>query len=235
MKGQYNYLEMAGLLLPALLAMFWFKAAGADSGRPKILSLPEPRLHSTYSVEQALLSRRSGRSYADAPLTLAEVSQLLWSAQGVSGREGLRTAPSAGALYPLTTYLLVGNVDDLPPGVYRYQPNQHGLTAIAAGDRRPQLAAAALSQSFIKEAPISVIFTAVYERTTAKYGERGIRYVHMEAGHASQNIYLQAAALNLATAAAGAFYDQQIQKVLELPANEQPLYIMPVGKRRLQR
>ena len=95
-----------------------------------------------------------------------------------------------------------------------------------------QLSAAALNQSCLSEAPVSIIFTAIYERTTAKYGERGIRYVHMEAGHASQNVYLQAAAMNLSTVAIGAFHQQKVQRVLDLPENEQPLYIMPIGKRR---
>lgn len=233
MRGLQGYGEMLWGLLPVgLLLLFWFKVANADSGGLTTLDLPEPRLKSEQSIEQALLSRRSGRSYADAPLTLAEVSQLLWAAQGVTDRRGLRTAPSAGALYPLETYVLVGKVEGLPAGVYRYQPHRHGLVEIAVGDRRTQLAAAALSQSFISEAPVSIVLTAVYARTTAKYGERGIRYVHMEAGHASQNIYLQAAALDLSTVAIGAFSDQKVQKALELPENEQPLYIMPIGKRR---
>jgi len=232
MRGLHGYGEVLWGLLPVvLLLLTWFKVAGADTSRIKTLSLSGPRLSSECSIEQALLSRRSGRRYADAPLTLAEVSQLLWAAQGVTDRKGLRTTPSAGALYPLETYLLVGKAEGLPAGVYRYQPDQHGLVEIATGDRRAQLATAALSQAFISAAPVSIILTAVYARTTAKYGERGIRYVHMEAGHASQNIYLQATALNLSTVAIGAFYDQEVQKVLELQATEQPLYIMPIGKR----
>lgn len=147
MRGLQGYGEMIWLLLPAvLLLLFWFRVAGADSGAPKTLDLPEPRLKSECSIEQALLLRRSGRSYAGVPLTLAEVSQLLWAAQGVTDRRGLRTAPSAGALYPLETYVLVSKVEGLPAGVYRYQPHQHGLVETATGDRRAQLAAAALSQ-----------------------------------------------------------------------------------------
>jgi|WetSurMetagenome_2_1015567.scaffolds.fasta_scaffold78884_2 SagB-type dehydrogenase family enzyme len=232
MRGLHSYSAILGLLLPAVVLLFWLKVASADSAPSRTLNLPEPRLNSGCSVEEALLKRRSVRDYTDASLTLAEVSQLLWAAQGLTDRKGFRTAPSAGALYPLETYLLVGKVEGLAAGVYRYQPNHHGLVEIATGDRRAQLAAAALNQSCLGEAPVSIIFTAIYERTTAKYGERGSRYVHMEAGHASQNVYLQAAAINLSTVAIGAFHQQKVQRVLDLPENEQPLYIMPIGKRR---
>ncbi len=195
------------------------------------LILPEPRFCSGISIEQALLERRSIRSYADRPLTLSDISQLLWAAQGITDpATGFRTAPSAGATYPLETYLVAGNVKNVAPGVYRYEPGEHKLVKVLEGDVMAELASAAVGQSWVREAGANIVFTAVYERTTQRYGDRGERYVHMEAGHASQNVYLQATALQLGTVTIGAFYDEQVQEILLLPDNEKPLYIMPVGK-----
>jgi SagB-type dehydrogenase family enzyme len=177
----------------------------------------------------ALQERRSVREYAPEALTLSEVSQLLWGGQGVTDtRERLRTAPSAGALYPLELYLVTGNIKSLSPGVYRYQPMQHRLVKVGSSDLREALAAVALRQSFLRDSAGAFVFTAVPERTTAKYGKRGIRYVHMEAGHAAQNVYLQAVSLGLGTVVVGAFDDEDVQEVLGI--KEQPLYLMPFGR-----
>lgn len=198
---------------------------------PIELKLPEPRHDSDVSLEKALLKRRSARDYTGESLTLNEVSQLLWAAQGITDPRGLRTAPSAGATYPLETYLVVGDVGNVTPGVYRYDPSRHKLVMVLDGDLRADLAAAALGQSFVEEGAINIVFTAIYERTTRRYGDRGIRYVHMEAGHAAQNIYLQASALNLGTVVVGAFHDDRVREILSLPQQEQPLYIIPVGRK----
>lgn len=205
--------------------------SGALGYAQRRISLPPPRLKSDVSVEEALLYRRSHRSFAPSPLSLQEVAQLLWAAQGVTDKaSGFRTAPSAGALYPLEVYFVAGQVEGLLPGVYRYLPEEHALCEVLQGDRREELFRVALLQRWVKEAPGVLVFTAIYERTTRKYGERGIRYVHMEAGHAAQNVYLQAEALGLGTVVVGAFEDSGVQKVLGLPGNERPLYLMPVGK-----
>ena len=204
---------------------------GAEMVSPSILKLPTPKLDSEKSLEQCLFERRSIREYADLPLSLEDVSQLLWAGQGITSDWGGRTAPSAGALYPLEVYLVVGNVDRLEAGVYRYKPEGHELVRLRDGDIRKELAEAALSQAWVEEGAINIIIAAVYERTTVKYGERGETYVHMEAGHAAQNIYLQATALNLGTVTIGAFYDNQIKKVLHMADGETPLYIMPIGKK----
>ena len=196
-----------------------------------IMSLPEPRYDSDISIEQSLLQRRSIRSYTDEPLTLQELSQLLWAAQGITDPRGFRTAPSAGALYPLELYVVVGNVEELPIGVYRYQPDKHQLYKTMSGDKRTELAELAIWQDFIAEGAAVIVFTAVYQRTTRKYDDRGIRYVHMEVGHAAQNLCLQATAMDLGTVPIGAFYDEEVAELLNLPENEQPLYIIPVGKR----
>lgn len=195
------------------------------------MKLPEPSCDSDVSLERSLLERRSVRSYRDEPLTLREISRLLWAAQGITDPGGLRTAPSAGALYPLEVYVVSGDVTDLPPGVYRYQSDRHGLLKITGNDRRAELARAALSQSCVAEGAAAFVFTAVYARTTGKYGERGIRYVHIEAGHAAQNLLLEATALGLGAVPVGAFSDGDVAELLNLPDDESPLYIIPVGRR----
>jgi SagB-type dehydrogenase family enzyme len=193
--------------------------------------LPTPVYTGNTSVEEALLKRQSIREYRTEPLALSDISQLLWAAQGITRPPKYRTAPSAGALYPLEVYLVVGQVDGLPAGVYHYQPEGHALVLIASGDKRDPLSVAALNQAAVKEAAAVIVIGAVFERTTSKYGERGNRYVHMEVGAAAQNAYLQAASLDLGTVFIGAFYDDQIQTLLALPQEVQPLGLMPVGRK----
>jgi SagB-type dehydrogenase family enzyme len=202
-----------------------------SSHESKIIKLPEPSYASNTSIEKALFERRSIRDYKDEPLTIQEISQLLWAAQGITDPRGFRTAPSAGALYPLELYVAAGDVINLPDGIYKYKPHGHELVRITEDDKRGELSNAALGQSWIGDGAAVIVFSAVYERTTAKYGERGIRYVHMEVGHAAQNIYLQVVSLNLATVVVGAFYDNEVKKIMNMRDNERPLYIMPVGKR----
>jgi len=204
-----------------------FKPQGADG----FVEPPPPETVGTVSVEEAI-ERRSIRSYTSDPLSLRDVSQLLWAAQGITDpARNLRAAPSAGATYPLEVYIVVGNnsVTGLNNGLYRYDHYGHRLEHVLKGDFRSSLAEAALGQTWIKEAPINIIIAAVYERTTARYGERGIHYVYMEAGHAAQNLYLQATARGLGMVVVGAFHDNQVQELLQLPKDQKPLYIIPVG------
>lgn len=194
--------------------------------------LPQPEKVSQSSIEETLLERRSIREYKDESLALKEVSQILWAAQGITEPTwGGRTAPSAGALYPLEVYLAVRKVEDLEPGIYHYLPLNHKLIGILEGDINEKLAEAGLNQSCIEKAPINLVITAFYSRTTAKYGERGIRYVHLEAGHAAQNVYLQVQSLGLGTVTIGAFDDDEVRKLLNLSEEETPLYIMPIGRK----
>jgi SagB-type dehydrogenase family enzyme len=195
-----------------------------------VIKLPEPHYDSEVSIEQCLLHRRSIRSYVRKALTIDEVSQLLWAAQGITTDRGFRTAPSAGALYPLEVYLICGDIHDLSPGVYRYRPIDHDIVKVADGDKRTALAEAALMQPWVREAAVDIVFTAVYSRTTGKYGDRGIRYVHIELGHAAQNLCLQATAMELGAVPVGAFDDEDVSGILNLTGDEQPLYIIPVGK-----
>ncbi len=199
------------------------------------LTLPEPRYTSDTAVETALAQRRSIRAYSGENLSFDELSQLLWAAQGITAPWGGRTAPSAGALYPLELYVVVGTVTGLDAGVYRYRPADHELEKTSEGDVRAALAGAALNQGFIGEAAINLVFVGVFNRTTVKYRERGIRYVYMEAGHAAQNVFLQAEALDLGTVTIGAFDDHAVQQLVVVLEQEQaqgrPLYIMPVGRK----
>jgi len=187
------------------------------------IALPAPRLDSDVSLEETLQQRRSVRTYTDKPLTLAEIGQFFWAAQGITNKSGLRTAPSAGALYPLEVYVAT---DD---GLYHYVPQGHKAQLRRVEGWRAALCRAALSQSAVCQAPAVFVITAVYARTAGKYGERAERYVQLEAGHAAQNLLLQAVALDLAAVPVGAFYDEQVQTALGLPADHKPLYLLPVG------
>jgi len=181
-------------------------------------------------LPQLLARRFSQRDYNLAPLTQVELATLLWAAQGRTPRDGRRTAPSAGALYPLELYCVVGAVTGLEAGVYHYRPALHALALRQGGDRRVDLADAALDQDWFVTAPVILAFAAELERTTRKYGERGVRYVHIEVGHAAQNVCLMATSLGLGSVTVGAFDDAAVQAVLQLPESEAPLYLLPVGR-----
>ena len=197
----------------------------------KKITLPEPRYDSKVSIEMTLLKRRSVRSYKTDPLTIAEISQLLWSAQGLTASR-YRTAPSAGALYPLEVYVAAGNVSGLDAGLYKYYPHNHQIAMTITGDKRPELCRAGLNQGSIRSASAVMIFCAVFERVTGSYGKRGIQYVHMEAGHAIQNACLQAISLGLGSVIIGAFNDDDVKSIMHLEHGEQPLLMLPVGKHR---
>lgn len=195
-----------------------------------IIVLPKPRTESNVPVQRVLLHRRSVREFGDAPLTLDEVSQLLWAAQGITDPAGLRTAPSAGALYPLEVFLAAGSITGLQPGVYQYEPAGHRLARVVQGDRRAELARAALNQQWVRRAPATIVFAAVEARTTWKYGRRGIGYIYIEVGHAAQNVFLQEVALGLGAAVVGAFVEEDAAEILNLPKEARPLYLMSVGR-----
>ncbi len=194
------------------------------------VNLPSPRYDGKISVEKSLLKRRSVRTFKKAPLTLADVSQVLWAAQGETDNRGFRTAPSAGALYPLEVYIVSGDVDDLASGIYRYIPKGHQLILIEKGDKRPDLCRAALGQNSIQNAPFVIVFSAIPKRTTGRYGERGMQYVFIEVGHAAQNVCLQAVSMELGQVVIGAFDDSKVKKILNMGEDELPLYILPVGR-----
>ena len=226
---------LAVVLILILVGGAVFNYFKRDQSAPEItpgewIALPRPASDSQTSIEKALLDRRSIRNYSSAPLSLPEISQLLWAAQGITRPGGYRTAPSAGALYPLEVYLISGDIDQLPAGVYRYHPEDHKLEQLIKGDVRRELSTAALNQEFVQDAPAVILISAVYERTTGKYGQRGIQYVHMEVGSVAENIYLQAQSLDLGTVFIGAFHDDQVRQVVALGKEEIPMGIMPIGK-----
>ncbi len=197
------------------------------------IHLPSPSQKGIMSLEEAIARRRSIRDFTPKAISQLQLSQILWSAQGSSGTRGrYRTVPSAGATYPLEVFVVCGRngIEEIGDGIYHYNIAHHSLTLHYKGDIRLELAKAALDKEFIYEAPVDIIICAMLERTGLRYGSRGERYVHIEVGHAGQNIYLQATALGLATVAIGAFDDEQVREVLRLDERTKPLYIMPVGR-----
>lgn len=203
---------------------FFFIAAEARGEEMKTISLPKPKLSGSVSVEEAIQKRRSVRSYASKDITLEDVSQLLWACQGITDtRRGLRAAPSAGALYPLEIYVAKSD------GLFHYLPDGHKLEAVSGANVKADLAAASLGQSYVEDAAIDIIICAEYERITSRYGQRGAMYTDMEAGHAAQNVFLQAVALGLDSVPIGAFDKGAVAKIIGVPHSLRPIYILPVG------
>lgn len=204
--------------------------AASDAVAGQTVELPAPRLTGDMPLEETLLKRRSVRSYTNESLTLAQAGQLLWAAQGITERRrGFRTAPSAGALFPLEVYIAAGSVDGLKPGLYKYLPHDHQLQRTVAGDVRPALRAAGLDQAPLSGAPAVICLSGIVARTGVKYGARAERYMLIEVGHAGQNVCLQAVALGLGAVTIGAFNDLSLKQALGLRADEEPLYLIAVG------
>jgi len=239
---------MSSFVIKKMIAFFMLifivvSCRGGESGVVDstgfVYVLPMPVLDGEMSLERALSNRRSRRDFTDETLTQRELSQILWAAYGVTQpmpnhpalRGGLRTAPSAGAMYPFEIYVVVGNVEGIEAGVYRYDSEGHRLLRTIIGDLREELDSASWNQGMVKDAAATVVYTAVFSRMTGRYGARGReRYVCMDLGHSAQNIYLIVEALGLGTCAIGAFQDESVSRVLRLPYEEEPLYLMPVGR-----
>lgn len=206
--------------------------------RSESIDLPEPSTDSETSIEAAMANRRSRRKYQDSPLTLQEVSQVLWAAYGITKkvdhpnlRGGFKTAPSAGATYPLEIYLAAWRVQGLETGIYLYEPDGHKLIPVKMGDHHDGLADACWNQTWVRDAPASLVYSALYSRTTNVYGDRGReRYVPMDLGHSAQNVYLQVESLGMGTVAVGAFDDFALKILTGMTRVEEPLYMMPLGK-----
>ncbi len=239
-RGSLLLVVAVAAIAAALLALQPWR--GAETPAERVISdqeilLPLPSRVTGMSVEEAMLSRKSMRAWRSEPLKLEELSMILWAAQGITEYTGWyrRTAPSAGATYPLEVYVVVGEHSVragegfLEAGVYKYDPLRHSLILVKRGDLRRELWEASLRQDWVRDAPVSLVICAVFERTTSRYGERGVRYVHMEAGHAGQNIYLMVTALRLGTVAVGAFHDEAVARVVNAQSGEKPLYVFPVG------
>jgi len=234
--------EILGRLVHCLVAfsftsLFPTRKARAENLRHNIhrgapMKLPQPRTQGRISLEGTIKKRRTVRSFTSEPLTLEQISQLFWAAQGITGNRGFkRAAPSAGALYPMDLYAVVGTggVEGLTAGIYHYDPRDHGLSLAIGGDLRTAVAKAALSQMWVASPPLDLVITAEYNRIAVKYGSRGVRYAMIEAGHIGQNIFLQAEALGLGAGIVGAFDDEDLIRVMKIPRDHEPLLIMPVG------
>lgn len=226
-----------------------------EQGNSTQIKLPSPQLKGKTSLEEAIARRRSVRQYKSESLTLSQISQILWSAQGITRTGKLRATPSAGATYPLEIFAVIGTQaisviasqslehsegaanqspykEKLSAGIYHYEVDSHSLRLHLQGDFRLDLARAALDQGFIASAPVDIVICTLYSRICYTYGRRGERYVHMEVGHVGENIHLQAVSLGLATVEVGAFDDEEVRKLLAVDEQIRPLYIMPIGKPR---
>lgn len=197
---------------------------GGTAFAARTIDLPQPKLISKVSLEEAIFRRRSQREFKDKDIPIEYLSQILWAAQGITDQSyGFRAAPSAGALYPLSLYIVKKD------GVFRYIPDGHKLLELKNTDIRPSIARASLGQNYITDAPVSIIIAGNFRITQAKYGPRAFRYVCMEIGHVAENIHLQAVALGLGSVPIGAFWDDVVRTNLELPDTQDPLYIIPIG------
>lgn len=220
------FLIVPFIIISALITLGNAGPAQAQTkSQGEAIKLLPPKMDSDVSIEKALSERRTVRTYKDEALTLAEVSQLLWAAQGITEpTRGLRTAPSPKAAYLIEVYLIAGNVANLPAGMYKYRPQGHDLVKVLDGDIKTELYKA-VGQMPIKNAPIALVLTGAADRASNP------RWMGLEAGHISQNIYLQAYSLKLGTVSMAGFQDEKVRSALRLPEKEQPMYIMPVGRK----
>lgn len=212
--------------LLAIVAVVALSAGASPMTAPTtatVSALPSPDVEGGLPLHEALAKRRSVREFAAIELTDGQLGQLLWAAQGITDAAGHRTAPSAGGLYPLDVYAVSA------AGAGRYDPAAHTLEPIDVGDRRPDLAAAALGQDAVADAPLVVVIVGIPARLEPKYGARTDRYLALEAGHAAQNLLLEAVSLELGGVPIGAFDDAAVRRVLGLGSGETPLYLVPVG------
>ena len=223
--------QMKFMVVCLVVLIYAASTGGVMAQTQENIALPKILPGDEQALSQLLKQRRSVREFQSVSLSLEEIGQLLWAAQGITHPLGYRTAPSAGALYPLELYVVVGQVEGMDRGVYHYLAKEQRLVKTLDGDKRKRLARAAYWQSWISDAPAVVVFTAVYKRTTRKYGSRGKRFVHIEVGHAAQNLFLQAVSLGLASVVVGAFGDDDVKDLLQLPDDVEPMIMMPVGKK----
>lgn len=242
-KGRIALIILIILLAITIAYLIWPKSENTGIGitpgnnsaiSASIIKLPNPEIGTSVSVEEAIQKRRSVRRYTNESISLQDVSQILWAAQGITDTStNFRAAPSAGHTYPLEVYILVGKngVSGLSEGVYHYVPSTHSLEKILDKDVRSDLSQAANGQPWVKEAPVNIIITGNYQKMMDKYKDKTLstRFTDMEAGHVGQNIYLEVEARNLATVALGSFKDDQVHSILHIPESETTLYIFPVG------
>ena len=220
--------KMVGVILSFALTCVMLGVRVSDAA----IVLPTPSLDGKVSVEKAIQQRRTLRDFKETPLSISHLAQLLWAAQGITDPKGVkRSVPSGGARYPLDIYVIVGKkgVEGLGEGMYHYAPENHSISSINKKDLRREIASASLGQMWMAGASVMLVITAEYRRITGRYGDRGVRYAQIEAGHVGQNLFLQAEALGLGAGIVGAFNDTEVVKVMGIPREHEPLLIMPVG------
>lgn len=226
-------IEILATIIPLTFACAMGEGNIKDANN--IIPLPSPVLKGPVSVEEAIKERRTRRSFSSDPLTIKEWGQILWAAQGITSDEGIkkRAAPSAGALFPLDIYLILGENASAPPGtgVFHYLPDQHALRCLSNKDFTKKAADVSLRQYWMAQAPGMILITAEYPRITRKYDNRGIRYAHIEAGHVAQNCFLQAESLRLNVGIVGAFEDNSLMELLPILKGHEPILILPVGRK----
>jgi SagB-type dehydrogenase family enzyme len=222
----------------SVLSLYYFsgqkKSVYTNRNIISITSLPSPVLTGNISVEEAIQNRRSVRTFSNESITIGNLSQILWAAQGITDNQSsLRAAPSAGQVYPLEIYIIIGNngVSGLENGVYHYVPSNNTLEKLLNGDLKSDLSGIANGQPWVKQAPIDILITGNYLKMVDKYGDKDLstRFVDLEAGHVGENIYLESESLGLVTVSLGSFNEKQLVQLLNIPNNETPLYIFPVG------
>ncbi|MGB9977923.1 SagB/ThcOx family dehydrogenase [Methanobacterium sp.] len=236
-KGKFVLIILIILLGITIAYLVWPQPTTTNNSQKTVIStvnLPSPILQGNMSVEQAIQNRRSVRHYTNESITLQDVSQILWAAQGITDKaQNLRSVPSGGQVYPLEVYIIVGKdgVTGLSEGIYHYNPYNNSLEKTSESDARSDLSQAANGQAWVKQAPVDIVITGDYNKMVAKYKDETLctRFVNLEAGHAGENIYLEAEARGLVTVALGSFKDDQVHSVLGLPDNENTIYIYPVG------
>jgi SagB-type dehydrogenase family enzyme len=236
-KQGYAKLTKVVLIVCAVLMMNLRAVSEEKTLTDRAIKLPKPKTAGSVSVEEAINSRRTRRTFDNKPFTLDNLSQVLWAAQGITDeRWKHRAAPSAGALFPIDVFIIVrkGGVEKLDAGIYRYIPDGHYLQTKAEGDFNAELRKVGYSQTFFAESPVCLILTAKPVRTTWKYGERGNRYIHFEAGHIAENIQLIGESLGFSVGLVGAFKDDGVASLLKLKKGEIPVYIIPVGYRKAE-
>ena len=203
-------------------------------------SLPSPQTDGGKSLWQSLQERKSLRNYTGDELSPVEISQLLWAVTGATRVTAnkdfyFRTSPSAGGLYPLETYIQINCVREFVPGIYHYSVTKHALHLLQEGDFGDSLAKAALEQPMVKQAAVNFLWTAVMSRNFWKYGKRGIRYIYMDAGHAGQNLYLAVTAMDLGCCVIGAFFDEEVNKLIGVDGEDETIvYMASVGRAKQQ-
>jgi len=216
-------LLVIGMIIGLLVVPCVCSENGRETATKSQIQLPKSKTKGTMSVAEALSRRRSHRSFSDQVPTLQTIGQLCWAAQGITDKRGFRAAPSAGALFPITIFVVNNN------GVYEYRPKAHILDRVLDGDIRNKLLTVALHQSSVGSAPVCIVVTMNVARTATKYGQRAQRYCLLEAGHVAQNVLLQATALDMVGVPIGAFEDKKLGQLLQLPARLQPVYLLPLG------